>query len=111
RSSFYYHLMMPGRPEWSGIARGASHPHDNPGRDAMHTLERQGEQLGRAGIAEVPPADLSWAAADVARFALPERIVLLVPGGAAHRLEKRWPAARYGALAGRLAARGWIPAI
>ena len=43
RSSFYHWLM--GRPQWSGIARGASHPHRNPQRDLMHTLERQAEQL------------------------------------------------------------------
>src|SRR6266568_3426199 len=46
RSSAYFHLMGPGaRPEWSGIARGASHPHDNPRRDSMHTIERQSDQL------------------------------------------------------------------
>ncbi len=50
RSSFYFHLMGPGaRPEWSGIARGASHPHANPARDLMHTLDRQAEQLRCAG--------------------------------------------------------------
>ena len=38
--------MGPGpRPEWSGIARGASHPHANPARDRMHTLDRQADQL------------------------------------------------------------------
>ncbi len=42
RSSFLYHLYWPGPyPEWSGIARGCSHPHANLGRDFMHTLERQ----------------------------------------------------------------------
>jgi ADP-heptose:LPS heptosyltransferase len=111
RSSLYYHLMAPGRPEWSGIARGASHPHDTPGRDAMHTIDRQADQLARAGIAEVPLPDVSWAASEVGRFDLPARFVLLVPGGSAHRPEKRWPAERYGALAALLAARGWLPVI
>jgi ADP-heptose:LPS heptosyltransferase len=97
RSSFYHRLM--GRPPWSGIARGASFPHDNPERDRMHTLERQADQLRRAGIAAVPPPDLSWAAADIAHLALPERLLLLVPGGAAHRPEKRWPIEHFAALA------------
>jgi ADP-heptose:LPS heptosyltransferase len=97
RSSFYHRLM--GRPPWSGIARGASMPHDNPRRDFMHTLERQAEQLAIAGIPEVPPPDLSWAAMVTAHFDLPERVLLLVPGGAAHRPEKRWPAENYAALA------------
>ncbi len=84
RSSAYFHLFGPGaRPEWSGIARGASHPHDNPHRDLMHTLDRQAEQLRHAGIGEVKLPDLAWAATDIARFALPERFVVLVPGGAA----------------------------
>jgi ADP-heptose:LPS heptosyltransferase len=112
RSSAYFHLLGPGaRPEWSGIARGASHPHDNKQRDLMHTLDRQAEQLGRAGISEVKLPDLTWAATDITRFALPERFVVLVPGGAAHRPAKRWPAASYGELAARLVSRGIAPVV
>jgi ADP-heptose:LPS heptosyltransferase len=112
RTSWYFRLMGPGqRPRWSGIARGASHPHANPARDLMHTLDRQAEQLRIAGIAQVAAPDLSWASRDIARFALPERFVLLVPGGAAHRPEKRWPIAHYAALAQRLAARGLVPVV
>jgi len=100
RSSWYFHLMGPGRrPEWSGIARGCSHPHDNPRRDFMHTAERQAEQLAIAGIDRVPPADLSWASADVARYELEPHFALLVPGGAPHRPRKRWPVENYAALA------------
>ena len=58
RSSHYH--RMAGRPPWSGIARGASHPHANPARDRMHTLDRQREQLAMAGIPAVPSPDLSW---------------------------------------------------
>jgi ADP-heptose:LPS heptosyltransferase len=97
RSSFYHRLM--GRPPWSGIAAGASLPHDNPRRDFMHTIERQADQLKRAGIAEVPPPDLAWAACDVADFDLPERILLLVPGGSPHRPRKRWPVGHFATLA------------
>lgn len=112
RSSFYYHLMAPGRrPEWSGIASGASHPHANPARDRMHTLDRQAEQLRMAGIAAVPPPDIAWAATEIAGFGLPERLLLLVPGGAAHRPAKRWPVARYAALAALAAGRGLTPVV
>ena len=84
RSSLYARLFWPGRkPEWSGIAKGCSHPHANPKRDFMHTLERQAEQLAEAGIPHVPPPDLAWATADISRFGLAERFALLVPGGAA----------------------------
>ncbi|MHA1597646.1 MAG: glycosyltransferase family 9 protein, partial [Alphaproteobacteria bacterium] len=41
RSSLYFNLFRPGPiPEWSGIAAGCSHPHANPDRDRMHTIER-----------------------------------------------------------------------
>lgn len=114
RSNFYFHLMRQGggRPEWSGIAAGASHPHANPARDRMHTLDRQDEQLRMAGIpGPVPLPDLSWAATDIARFALPADYVLLMPGGAAHRPQKRWPAENYARLAVRLAAAGLTPVV
>jgi ADP-heptose:LPS heptosyltransferase len=112
RSGFYYRLMGPGaRPEWSGIARGCSHPHANPNRDFQHTIERQREQLAMAGIADVPAPDLGWADADLAPLALTEPFVLLVPGGAAHRPAKRWPVAHYAALAADLAQRGVLPAV
>jgi ADP-heptose:LPS heptosyltransferase len=106
RSSSYYHLFGRPRPEWSGIARGASHPHRNSKRDAMHTIERQREQLGDAGIVEVPPPDVAWLDGDLARFTLPARFALLVPGGAAHRPRKRWPPSAYAGLAAMIEARG-----
>ena len=112
RSNWYFRLLGPGpRPEWSGIARGASHPHDNPARNAMHTLDRQADQLRRVRISEVPPTELTWVRADVERFRLPERFVVLVPGGASHRPEKRWPIERYGALAAFALTRGAVPVL
>jgi len=112
RSSFYFHLFRPGpMPEWSGIASGASHPHANPDRDRMHTIDRQREQLTMAGIANVPEPDLSWASADLERFSLAQTFSLLVPGGAPHRQAKRWPAKHYHRLAGDLARRGIPPVI
>jgi ADP-heptose:LPS heptosyltransferase len=90
------------RAEWSGIAPGASHPHANPARDAMHTVERQREQLEMAGIRDFPEPDLGWLDADVARFGLPARFCLLVPGASPGRPAKRWPVERFGALAAAL---------
>lgn len=107
RSSRYFRLA--GRPPWSGIAPGASHPHANPGRDAMHTVERQREQLAMAGVAEAPLPDLAWLTA--AGPALPQPYALLVPGAAPHRPAKRWPAERFGELAGLIATRGVRPVV
>lgn len=113
RSSRYFQLMggPKGGPEWSGIAKGCSFPHNNPRRDRMHTIERQASQLAMAGIFEVGLPDLSWITADVGRFDLPSSYALLVPGGAAHRPEKRWPAQFYGELARWLVDQGVTPVI
>jgi len=110
RSGWYFRLIG-GGVEWSGIAPGCSHPHANPRRDSMHTIERQAEQLAMAGITAVPAPDLSWVSADVARFGLAPPFAVLCPGGAAHRPAKRWPAAAFARLAGRLAARGVVPVL
>src|SRR5262249_53484304 len=58
RSSSYFGLLFPHLPEWSGIAFLSSHHHGNPDRAAMHTVERQAEQLAIAGIAATPLSDL-----------------------------------------------------
>ncbi|MBK1662160.1 glycosyltransferase family 9 protein [Paracraurococcus ruber] len=101
RSSRYRWLVGPGA-EWSGIARGASHPHANPRRDLMHTVDRQREQLAMAGITEFPAPDLGWLDADIGGFGLPDRFALLVPGASPGRPGKRWPAERYAELAAAL---------
>jgi ADP-heptose:LPS heptosyltransferase len=106
RSSRYFYLA--GRPPWSGIARGASHPHANPLRDLMHTRERQREQLEAAGVLAFPAPDLSWFPPGPD---LPLPFALLVPGAAPHRPKKRWPVEHYGALAAILAARGLTPVV
>ncbi len=111
RSGLYFRLFGRPKPEWSGVARGCSHPHADPKRDFMHTIERQAEQLKIAGIAEVPPPDPSWLEADVSRFGLAGPFVLIVPGGAAHRPEKRWPGGHYAELARRLIARSLRPVL
>lgn len=107
RSTRYFRLA--GRPPWSGIAQGCSHPHDNPLRTVMHTLERQREQLETAGISHFPPPDLSWLGPSA--HALPAPYALLVPGAAPHRPEKRWPAESFGQLALTLVARGLTPVV
>ena len=118
RSALYFRLMRRpiwshGGPEWSGIARGASHLQpDTAERRRMHTLDREADQLRWAGIpGPVPAPDMSWAMTDVSRFALPTGYVLLLPGAAPHRPEKRWPLDRFIALAARIAAAGLMPVV
>ena len=111
RTGWYFRLFGSALPEWSGVAPGCSHPHRNPARDSLHTAERQGEQLAAAGISPVPAPSLDWLDADVSEFVLPDRFVVIAPGGAAHRPDKRWPADRYATLAARLVEKGLTPVI
>lgn len=111
RTGWYYRLFPPPRPEWCGIAAGCSHPHDNPDRDRMHVIDSQVEQLRLVGIDSVPRPGIDWLEAPVSGFGLPEEFALLVPGGSPRRTGKRWPAARYAALARRLSERGLTPVL
>ncbi|PJB70283.1 MAG: hypothetical protein CO093_08435 [Alphaproteobacteria bacterium CG_4_9_14_3_um_filter_47_13] len=110
RTGFYFRLFLK-KPEWVGIAKGASHRNISPQRTAGHAFEGHIQTLKLAGINEVSPDDLSWMKADVSRFSLNRPYILLVPGCAPSRPEKRWPAEHYGALARVLVARGFHPVI
>lgn len=120
-SNRIFQALRPGAPPWSGVALGCSLPHRNPLRDRMHTLERQADQLMYAGIwpdaptepGSAPPPDLSWivkaapAERPVPGANRPRPYVMFVPGGSAHRPEKRWPVEKYSELARILYARGF----
>lgn len=120
RTNWYFQALRPFAPQWSGIAAGCSLPQRGKARLTMHTLERQADQLRTAGIwpdaptepGSAPPPDLSWIlrkhkdARPVAGAAAPRPYVLFVPGGSAHRLEKRWPVEAFAQLGSLLKARG-----
>ena len=112
RSSSYFHALIGKRPEWSGIALGASHRHNAKDRTTKHTIERQRDQLRVAGIPSVPLSDLSWADASLDGLTLPAgRFALLIPGGSAHRPQKRWPADLYATFASKIELQGVTPVI
>lgn len=107
--------LWPGRPAWSGEARGASLRCAGKGRPRMHILERQADQLKAAGIwpdaptepGEAPSPDLSWilrrapAARPVAGAVQPRPYALIAPGGVS-KAQEIWPLENYAALAKRL---------
>jgi len=118
RTTAYFRTLrlMGAAPPWSGIAPGCAFRHDTPHRTHLHTLERQAEQLRIAGLpgSTFPDLSFTWTdpeAVTLDRLDLPDRFALLVPGGSAHRLDKRWPAERFGALARALVGEGLTPVL
>ncbi|TNE41086.1 MAG: lipopolysaccharide heptosyltransferase family protein [Alphaproteobacteria bacterium] len=112
RSNSYFRFFPRGaKPEWCGVAPGCSHPHTSPMRTKIHTIERHVDQLSVAGITDIPPADFTWAMTDIAKYELPRPFALLVPGGSAHRPEKRWPAQKFAELAVWLQQQGMTPVL
>jgi ADP-heptose:LPS heptosyltransferase len=120
RTNLYFQFMRPFPPQWSGVAAGASHRHRNPDRMKMHALERQAQQLEIAGIwpdaptrpLSAAPPDLTWVlaktpAARPITSSNPRPTVMLIPGSAAHRPEKRWPIEHYARLAEKLSNEGF----
>lgn len=111
RSSQYWFFLRFPKPRWSGIGRYVSHPQLGEERHTMHTTVRLNDQLAIAGIVTDGKPDLHWLTADISGFSLPERYALLVPGGAPHRPEKRWPAEHYASMAQMLADQGIAPVL
>lgn len=110
RTAMYMRLFNP-KPEWVGAARGASHRNASPQRTAGLAFAGHVQTLGLAGIHDVTMDNLSWLEGDARRFHLPDRYVLLIPGSAPERPEKRWPAQSYGALAQIMDQMGYQPVI
>jgi len=111
RTDRYFQLLRPDPPEWCGAAWGCAFRHPQPLRQQRHIQDVLADQLALAGVRDIPRPHLRWLEGDAARFALPPAYVLLAPGGAAHRPQKRWPAPRFGELARRLAASGLTPVV
>jgi ADP-heptose:LPS heptosyltransferase len=114
-----FNTMWPGRPEWSGDVRGASHRCVTRGRAKMHILERQADQLKTAGVwphaptapGEAPPPDLSWILKRAPEprpmpgAATPRPYALLAPGGVS-KSQELWPIENYAELARQLYEHG-----
>lgn len=93
RSSFYYNffLLSGQKPNWSGIKRGCSHPDTNEQRTSIHTIDRQKKQLALCGLNNYVSGDLSFLKSSISHFKIKKPYLLIIPGCAPHRPEKRWP--------------------
>lgn len=111
RTSFYFRLLNNPKPEWVGVANGASHQNTSPKRTEGHAFDGHVQTLGLAGITDISIDDLSWIKADTEHFKIQSPYVLLVPGSAPQHPQKRWPAEKYGRLAGLLVNMGYTPVL
>lgn len=111
RTTAYQWLLARPWPKISNISRWASHGYREPGRVVMHASPNLAKQLEVAGINDVRLPEINWLSADITALRPQENYALLVPGGAAHRPEKRWPAAQYTALAAALVEQKITPVL
>ena len=108
RTENYFRLFSP-RPEWIGIAKGASHRNADPDRRKFHAFIGLKNNLKLAGINNINLDALDWMTSDISRFNLPQPYALLVTGSAPSRPNKRWPASHFRDLIGRLNSIGIHP--
>ncbi len=111
RTGFYFKLFRHPKPEWVGIAKGASHRNTSPSRNAGLAFYGHRQTLGLAGIKTVEIDQLKWIKEDVSCFDLPSRYALIVPGSAPKRPKKRWPVKNYNALCHALLKAGITPVL
>jgi ADP-heptose:LPS heptosyltransferase len=112
RTCFYFRLFKPGeKPEWVGIAAGASHRNRSSERSAGHAFDGHVQTLALAGIKNIEIDSLTWINANISSFSLRKPYVLLVPGSSPQHPGKRWPAQHYGRLANILNQSGFQPVI
>ncbi len=111
RTTMYFKLFAAPKPEWSGVAPGASHRNTSQERTAGHAFDGHVQTLTLAGIKKVKIDRLEWMKGDLSTFALKEPYVLLVPGSAPERPEKRWPAEKYGRFAKLIHSMGYQPVL
>jgi ADP-heptose:LPS heptosyltransferase len=116
RTNRFHRALQPFAPPWSG-SRGKL-ASKTPGRERMHLLERDADQLRAAGIwpdapvgrGMAPPPDLSWVlsrspeARPAAARGTSRPLALIAPGGSSDP-RKLWPVESYGQLAAHLRER------
>lgn len=110
RTAFYLRLFSP-KPEWVGAAPGASIRNNSPERTAGRAFDGHVQTLALAGIRNVTLDRLEWMQSTVDFEDIDPPYILIVPGSAANRPEKRWPALQYAALCKELVTKGYLPVL
>lgn len=110
RTSLYFKLFSL-KPEWVGVAKGASHRNTSPTRTAGKAFDGHVQTLGLAGIQNVTPDTLEWMKPSQDFSHLPKPYALMVPGGSPKHPKKRWPADYFARLSQMISDKGLTPII
>ncbi len=111
RVKLYYHLFATPKPQWIGHLPHGSHFNPAAKAKEIHAFDRNALSLDLVGIKNVEIDTLAWMQSDITRFPLTKPYILLVPGCAPTRPEKRWPADNYAQIATALSQQGFQPVI
>lgn len=110
RTSFYFKLFKK-KPEWVGVAKGASHRNTSPERTKGQAFDGHVQTLKLAGLKNIQLDKLDWVFGESDFKNIPRPYVLLVPGSAPNRPLKRWPAKHYAVLARKFIERNITPVL
>lgn len=103
RTSLYFKILpKKNKPEWVGVAKGASHRNTSPERVSGQAFNGHKQTLKLAGINNVKVDNLRWIKEDISRLNLKSPYILFVPGSAPQHPKKRWPHDKYAKLAQQL---------
>ncbi len=110
RTCFYFSLFHP-KPQWVGIAKGASHQNISPLRSMGKAFDGHVQTLALAGIHDVTIDDLNWIKTDKKFDGITKPYVLIVAGASPKHPHKKWPAHYYGDLCRVLVQKGILPVL
>ncbi len=109
RTKMFYYFLFPffKKPEWSGVIKSAGKlAYKNPAWREMHAFDRHAEILKLAEIDFVKLPDNRWMNADLSEHNIKKPYILMIPGCAPTRLEKRWNADKYGEVSKIMQSKG-----
>lgn len=117
RTAMLHFLLGPFRPNWNGIAGGATHRVRDKRRLQKHVIERMAEHIAHTGIpyeSAVTLPDLSWAAARgqaPEAFGIKEPYLLITASASAGHSGKQWPAENFATIAKGALNQGVTPVL
>ncbi len=109
RTGFYFKLLKSPKPDWVGVAKGASHRNTSSERTKGLAFHGHVQTLGLAGINNIEIDPMDWLKGNLSGFGLTLPYILIVPGSAPSRPLKRWP--HYAALCQKITGDGYQPVL